>query len=173
MFLFCSVSLSFQEERSSFSFFTPSTHSLHDYRERHSQCIVCDRIWCSPRTVRGSGVKCVFLVPAVTCCPGLPWFYCAVGSRYRPSRRSQGETSADRHVSASVFPGAPSAELMRRVAAVPAAVAVGFLPGAPPKRQHRPTAGTSTCGLGSRGLTFRLDVPHASAFTLAVLFFHL
>ena len=74
---------------------------------------------------------------------------------------------------ASVFPGAPSAELMRRAAAVPAAVAVGFLPGAPPKRQHRRTVGTSACGLGSRGLTFHVDGPHASAFTLAVLFFHL
>ena len=84
--------------------------------------------------MRGSGIRCELLVPAVTRCPGLPWFYCTVGSRYRPSRQSRGRNFSRE---------APSAELMRRAAAVPAAVAVGFLPGAPPERQHRLAVGTA------------------------------
>ena len=175
MFLFCSVSLFFREERSNFFlFFDPFNPQL---AQLQGASLPVYRVWSRlsgvPSTARGSGVECVSLVLAVTCCPGLPWFYCTVGLRYRPSRRSQGRNfSTETRASLSV-PWRTVSRADEKGRCCACCHGCGFLPGAPPKRQHRPTVGTSACGLGSWGLTFHVDGPHASAFTLAVLFFHL
>ena len=117
----------------------------------------------SPRTVRGSGIRCEFLVPAVTRCPGLPWFYCTVGSRYRPSRQSRGRNfSREARVSLSVPRGTVSrADEKGRCCACRRGC--GVSPWGSPRASAQARSGDSACGLRSRGLTFRVAVPRACA----------